>query len=170
MTATAGLSHSFLKELMQGVHSFCQDGTSGSPTNVTPLRTTTAELTDTFMGALLLDSNTLTPSSFTNYSVVGASEVSGTGYTAGGAALTIAPGSCITSSDSGCMTPSASLSWTGLTLSTSFSGLAIYNSSQSGRAVGLFNFGAQTITAGTLTLTMPTNAAGTALVELAGTA
>lgn len=164
MANTAGLAHTFLKELLQGVHSFCQDSS-----NITPARG--AGGTDTFKGALVFASGTLTPASFTNYSVIGASEPStGSGYTAGGQALTIAANQAITNSNSGCVTPSANLVWTGLTISTAFDTLAVYNSSQGNRAVSLHNFGSQTITAGTLTLTMPANAAGTALIELAGTA
>jgi hypothetical protein len=168
MAVTAGLAHTFLKELLQGAHAFCQDGTSGSPTNVTPARS--AGASDSFYGALVYDSATFTPSTYTNYSNLGASEVAnGNGYTTGGALLTVANGQAIVNSTSGVVTPSASLTWTGLTINTSFSGLAIYNSTSSGRAVSLHSFGAQTITAGTLTLTMPSNVAGSALIELAGT-
>lgn len=162
MANTAGLCTSFLKELLQGVHAFCQDS---GPTNVTPARASAGQ-SDTFKGALYLASGSLSPGSTTAYGTT--SEVSGTGYVAGGATLTYAAGQAITSSRSGCVTPSASLQWTGLTLSTAFDTLLIYNSSQGNRAVSLHNFGSQTITAGTLTLTMPTNAAGTALCELAG--
>jgi hypothetical protein len=43
----------------------------------------------------------------------------------------------------------------------------LYNSTQSNRAIGVYTFGAQTITAGTFTLTMPTNDATNALIRLA---
>jgi hypothetical protein len=43
----------------------------------------------------------------------------------------------------------------------------IYNVTQGGKAVSVHTFGAQTVTAGTFTLTMPTNAAGTALLQIA---
>lgn len=168
MANTTGLCTSFLKELLQGAHSFCQDGTNASPTNVTPARASAGQ-SDTFKGALVYASGSLAPGSFTNYSQIGASEVAnGNGYTTGGATVQYNNGQAVTSSRSGCVTPSASIQWTGLTIATAFDTLAIYNSSQGGRAVSLHNFSSQTITAGTLTLTMPTNAAGTALCELAG--
>jgi hypothetical protein len=42
----------------------------------------------------------------------------------------------------------------------------LYNSTQSNRAILSYNFGSTTVTAGTLTLNMPTNASGTALITL----
>jgi hypothetical protein len=163
MANTAGLCTSFLKELLQGVHALCQDGTTGSPTNITPARS--AGASDTIKAALYLASGSLSPATTTTYGTT--SEVSGTGYTAGGAAVTVNPGSAVESSRSGCVTPS-NIVWAGLTLSTAFDTVLLYNSSQGNRAISLHNFGSQTITAGTLTLTMPANAAGTALIELAG--
>jgi hypothetical protein len=43
----------------------------------------------------------------------------------------------------------------------------IYNSTQSDKAVAVYTFGSQTITAGTFTLTMPTNDGTTGLLRLA---
>ena len=43
----------------------------------------------------------------------------------------------------------------------------IYNSTQGNKAVSVHTFGSQTITAGTLTLTMPTNDATTGLIRVA---
>jgi hypothetical protein len=63
-------------------------------------------------------------------------------------------------------TPSAAIVYSSVTLSTAFDTVLIYNSSQSNRAILTFNFGSTTITAGTLTLNMPANAAGTALINL----
>ena len=56
--------------------------------------------------------------------------------------------------------------WTGVTLATAFDTVLIYNSTQANRAISVHTFGAQTVTAGTFTLTMPTNATGTALIQL----
>jgi hypothetical protein len=64
-------------------------------------------------------------------------------------------------------TPSAAIVYTTVTLSTAFDCVQIYNSTQSNRSVLTYNFGSTTVTAGTLTLNMPTNAAGTALINLA---
>lgn len=164
-----GLCHSFLKELLQGVHSFCQDGAG----NVTPLRSAAGQ-SDAIKGALYTANpatNNLTPAATTAYSATNeVTNSSGTGYTAAGQAVTFAAGQALTNGNSGVVTPSANLQWTALSISTPFDTLLLYNSSQGNRAVALYNFGSQTITAGTLTLTMPANVAGTALIELAGTA
>jgi hypothetical protein len=98
------------------------------------------------------------------YSATG--EVSGTGYTPGGIPITSwnAPAATGTTAFT---TPTASFVYTTVTLSTSFDSVLIYNVTQGGKAVSVHTFGAQTITAGTFTLTMPTNAAGTALLQIA---
>jgi hypothetical protein len=57
--------------------------------------------------------------------------------------------------------------YTNVTLTTAFDAVLIYNSTQSDRAVSVHTFGSQTITAGTFTLVMPVNAAGTALINIA---
>jgi hypothetical protein len=43
----------------------------------------------------------------------------------------------------------------------------IYNSTQGDKAVSVHTFGSQTVTAGTFTLTMPTNDANTGLIRIA---
>jgi len=94
------------------------------------------------------------------------SEVSGTNYVAGGVSVTngTAP---TTSGTTAFWTPSAALVYSSVTLSTAFDTVLLYNSTQSNRAILAFNFGSTTVTAGTLTLNMPSNAAGTALLNLA---
>jgi hypothetical protein len=143
---------------MTGTHNF----------GVAPIRAATTA--DTFKGALYLASATYNAAT-TAYSATG--EVSGTGYTAGGVTVTnaTAPASTNTSSTAGVAywTPSASLSYTTVTLTTAFDTVLIYNSTQSNKAVGVYTFGSQTITAGTFTLTMPTNSTSAALVRLATT-
>jgi hypothetical protein len=147
---------SFKSELMLGLHQL------GSVTIVS--RTSlTSPTTDSLKAALYLASGSLGAGT-TAYSAT--SEVSGTGYSAGGIAVTNATAPS-TSGTTGIWTPSASLQWTGLTLSTAFDTVLIYNSTQSNRAIGVYTFGSQTITAGTLTLTMPVNDATHALIQLA---
>lgn len=158
MANTASLCTSFLAELMTGTHNF----------GVSPIRAATTA--DTFKGALYLSTATYNAST-TAYSATG--EVSGTNYSAGGVTVTNAtpPASTNTSSTAGTAywTPSASLTYTNVTLSTAFDTVLIYNSSQSNKAVGVYTFGAQTITAGTFTLTMPSNTTSTALIRIATT-
>jgi hypothetical protein len=92
--------------------------------------------------------------------------VTGTNYTAGGVAVTngTAPA---TSGTTAYWTPSASITFTNVTLSTAFDAVLVYNSTQSNKAVSVHTFGSQTVTAGTFTLTMPTNDASTGLIRLA---
>jgi hypothetical protein len=149
---------SFLGELMTATHNF----------GVAPIRAATTA--DTFKGALYLASATLNAST-TAYSATG--EVTGTGYTAGGVTVTnaTAPTSTNTSTTAGTgyWTPSSSLAYSGVTLTTAFDTVLIYNSTQSNKAVSVHTFGSQTITAGTFTLTMPANGTTTALIRLATT-
>ena len=63
-------------------------------------------------------------------------------------------------------TPTASFVYTTVTLTTAFDAVLIYNSTQSNKAVSVHTFGSQTITAGTFTLTMPTNNTTNALLPL----
>jgi hypothetical protein len=147
---------SFKSELMLGLH---QLGT----VTIVSRTSLTSPTTDSLKAALYLASGSLGAGT-TAYSAT--SEVSGTGYSAGGIAVTNATAPS-TSGTTGIWTPSASLSWAGLTLSTAFDTVLIYNSTQTNRAIGVYTFGSQTITAGTFTLTMPTNDATHALIQLA---
>jgi hypothetical protein len=117
---------------------------------------------DTFKAALYLASATVNKST-TAYSST--NEVSGTNYTAGGVTVTNANAPANTS-DVTYWTPSASFSWTSVTLSTAFDAVLIYNSTQSNKAVAVFTFGSQTVTAGNFTLTMPTNDQTTGLIRI----
>ena len=158
MANTQSMCTSFMGELMTATHNF---GTA-------PTRGTSAA--DTFKGALYRASATYNAST-TAYSATG--EVSGTNYPAGGGTVTnaTAPLSTNASSTAGVAywTPSASLQWTALTITTAFDALLLYNSTQSNKAVSVFSFGSQTITAGTFTLTMPSNTTTTALLRLSTT-
>ena len=158
MANTQSMCTSFMGELMTATHNF---GTA-------PTRATSAA--DTFKGALYLASATINAST-TAYSTTG--EVTGTGYSAGGVTVTNAtpPTATNASATAGVAywTPSASLTYTSVTLTTAFDAVLIYNSSQSNKAVSVHTFGSQTITAGTFTLTMPANTTSTALLRLATT-
>jgi hypothetical protein len=156
----------FLKELMLGQHQF------GSSTLVS--RTSlTAPTTDTFKAALYFASATVDANT-SAYSTTGeVTNTSGTGYTAGGVTVTngTAPLSTNTSATAGVAywTPTASFQWTALTVTTAFDSVLLYNSTQSNKAVSVHTFGSQTITAGTFTLTMPSNTTSTALLRLSTT-
>ena len=149
---------SFMGELMTATHNF---GTA-------PIRAATTA--DTFKAALYLTSATVNAST-TVYSSTG--EVTGTGYTAGGVTVTNATAPIATNSSATAgvayWTPSASITYTTVTLTTAFDAVLIYNSSQSDKAVSVHTFGSQTITAGTFTLTMPANTTTTALLRLSTT-
>ena len=152
MANTQSMCTSFMGELLTGTHNF------------------TASTGDTFKAALYVTTGTYNAST-TAYSAT--NEVSGTGYTAGGVTVTngTSPSSTNTSSTAGVAywTPSASLTYTSVTLSTAFDCVLIYNSSKSNKAVSVHTFGSQTVTAGTFTLTMPSNTTSTALIRLATT-
>ena len=158
MANTQSMCTSFMGELMTATHNF----------GVAPTRGTSAA--DTFNAALYLVSATINAST-TVYLVTG--EVSGTGYSAGGVAVTNAtpPTATNASATAGVafFTPSASITYTTVTLATAFDTVLIYNSTQSNKAVSVHTFGSQTITAGTFTLTMPSNTTTTALLRLATT-
>lgn len=156
MANVSAICTSFKAEVLLGAHQF------GTVTIVS--RTSlTAPTTDTLKAALFLVSGSLGAAT-TAYSAT--SEVSGTGYTAGGITVTNATAPT-TSGTTGIWTPSAAFVWTGLTLATAFDSVLVYNSTQSNRAIQLQNFGSNTITAGTLTLSMPVGGAGTSLLNLA---
>ena len=158
MANTQSMCTSFMGELMTATHNF---GTA-------PTRGTSAA--DTFKGALYLASATYNAST-TAYSATG--EVSGTNYTAGGVTVTNATAPTATNSSATAgvayWNPSASITYSNVTLSTAFDAVLIYNSSQSNKAVSVHTFGSQTITAGTFTLTMPSNTTSTALLRLSTT-
>jgi hypothetical protein len=158
MANTQSMTTSFMGELLTATHNF----------GVSPIRA--ASTADTFKGALYLASATINAST-TAYTVSG--EVSGAGYSAGGVVVTNAnpPVATNASATAGVAywTPSASLTYTSVTLTTAFDAVLIYNSSQSDKSVSVHTFGSQTITAGTFTLTMPASTTTTALLRLATT-
>ena len=163
MANTQSMCTSFMSELMLGQH---QLGAS----TIVSRGSLTSPTVDTVKAALYLASATVNAAT-TAYSATG--EVSGTNYVAGGVTVTnaSAPTSTNSSATAGVAywTPSASIVYTTVTLSTAFDTVLIYNSTQSNKAISVHTFGSQTITAGTFTLTMPTNNTSTALLRLATT-
>lgn len=169
MANTQAMVTGFMGKLMTGTHNF----------GVGVIRAGTGA--DTYYGALLLASSTFNASS-SNYtgtvgSITMSGEVSGTGYTAGGVPITNATAPTATNSSATAgvafWTPSASIAYTSVTLATAFDAVMIYNFTQGSAgsypAVSIHTFGSQTITAGTFTLTMPTNNTANALIRLSTT-
>jgi hypothetical protein len=158
MANTQAMTTSFMGELMTATHNF----------GVAPIRSVTT--VDSFKAALYLTTATVNAAT-TAYSSTG--EVTGTGYSAGGVAVTFgtAPTATNSSSTAGVafVTPSASITYSSVTLATAFDAVLLYNSTQSNKAVSVHTFGSQTITAGTFVLTMPSNTTTTALIRLATT-
>lgn len=152
MANTQAMCTSFMQELLTATHNF------------------TTATGDSFKGALYETTATYNAAT-TAYSATG--EVSGTNYTPGGVAVTngTSPASTNTSATAGVAywTPTASITYSNVTLTTAFDAVLIYNSSKSGKAVSVHTFGSQTVTAGTFTLTMPSNTTSTALIRLATT-
>jgi hypothetical protein len=123
----------------------------------------TSPTKDTIKAALYLATASLGAAT-TAYSAT--NEVSGTGYSAGGVTVTNATAPT-TSGTTGFWTPSASIVYTTVTLTTAFDAVLLYNSSQGDKAISVHTFGSQTVTAGTFTLTMPANDASNALLRFA---
>jgi hypothetical protein len=151
MANSQAMTTSFKGEILTATHNF---GTA-------PTRGTGAA--DTFKAALYVTTGSLGAGT-TAYTVT--DEVSGSGYTPGGVTVTNATAPA-TSGTTAYWTPSASITYSNVTLSTAFDAVLIYNDTQSDKAVSVHTFGSQTITAGTFTLLMPANAAGTALLNIA---
>ena len=153
MANTQAMTTSFKGELLTATHNFGTAPTRGTST------------ADTFKAALYLASATMNAST-TAYTVTG--EVSGTNYSPGGVTVTNATAPT-TSGTTAYWTPSASITYTNVTLTTAFDAVLIYNSTQSDKAVSVHTFTAQTVTSGTFTLTMPSNTTSTALLRLVTT-
>ena len=151
MANSQAMCTSFKSEILSGIHAL----------GTTVTRAGTGA--DTIKAALYLASATVNAAT-TAYSVTG--EVSGTGYSAGGVTATNATAPT-SSGTTAYWTPSANFTYTTVTLTTSFDCVLVYNSTQSNKAISVHTFGAQTITAGTFVLSMPTNDASNALIRIA---
>ena len=151
MANSQAITTSFKDELMHGIHAL----------GTTVVRAGTTK--DTIKAALFLVSASRGAGD-TVYNTTG--EVSGTNYTAGGVTVTNGTEPAATGTTA-FWTPSASIVYTNVTLATAFDAVLLYNSTQGDKAISVHTFGSQTITAGTLTLTMPTNDATTGLIRIA---
>ena len=142
MSITSALCTSFKQEILVGTHNFT--ATSGN----------------TFKLALYTSSATLNAST-TAYTT--SNEVSGTGYTAAGAALTsVTP----TTSSTTAFCDFADLTFSSSTITAN--GALIYNDTQSDKAVCTLAFGGdKTSTAGDFTIQFPTADASDAILRLA---
>lgn len=152
MANTQAMATSFKQEILQGIHAL----------GTTVTRAGTGA--DTIKAALFLVTATINAST-TTYNTTG--ELAATGnYTAGGVTATnaVAP---TTSGTTAYWTPSASFQWVALTSSGAFDAVQLYNSTQGNRTISVHTFSSQSITAGTFTLTMPTNDATNGLVRIA---
>jgi len=138
MAITSGISISFRKEIMLGEHD---------------LDTNSIKLALYSSSASLSDGTTVYTTS---------NEVVGTGYSAGGVVLT---GIDVTTDSS-----VAVVSITDAVVSTATitaRGALIYNSSNSNKAIAVFDFGAdKTSTAGDFTIQFPSAAAATAIIRI----
>jgi len=133
---------SFKKELLEGAHNFKNSGGS------------------TFKLALFTSSASLDAAT-TAYST--SNEVSGTGYSAGGLALTRVDPS---TSGTTALTDFADLTFSTATITAN--GAVIYNSSASDKAVIVLAFGGdKTSTAGDFTIQFPTADASNAIIRIA---
>lgn len=152
MANTAGVCNSFKSEVLSGVHALGTTVTRGATT------------ADTVKAALYLASASITAATAA-YTATGECAVAG-GYSAGGITVTNATAPS-TSGTTGIWTPSASLVFSNITPGGAVDAVLIYNSTQSNKAIEVCTFAAQTPSAATLTLTMPTNDASNALLRVA---
>lgn len=143
MAITNAMPSSFKAELMQALHNFSLSGGNA------------------FKLALYVSAATLDAST-TVYSTTNEVSSSGTGYTAGGNALTrVTPSVAGTTG----ITSFADLTFPSVTLTAN--GALIYNSTNGNRAVAVLAFGAdKTATAGDFTIQFPAAAAGTAIIRI----
>lgn len=116
--------------------------------------------TDVFKMALYTSTATLNAAT-TAYTAT--NEVSGTGYTAGGNAMS---GAVISSSGTTAFVDFSDVTWATATITAR--GALIYNSSKANRAVAVLDFGGdKTSTAGDFVVIMPTADATNALLRIA---
>lgn len=152
MANSQAMCSQFKVDILNGLHAFGASVVRGATTK------------DAYKAALYLASASRGAGD-TVYNSTG--EVSGTNYSAGGVSVTTGTAPAL-SSTTAIFTPSASIVYTTVTLSTAFDAVLIYNDTSASKlAVSVHTFGSQTVTAGTFTLTMPTNDASNALIRIA---
>ena len=142
MAITSAICTSFKQEILVGTHNL------------------TASTGDTFKLALFTSSASLGAAT-TAYST--SNEVSGSGYSAGGATLTsVTP----TTDGTTAVCDFADVSFTSASFTAN--GCLIYNSSQSDKAVAVIAFGGdKTVSSGTFTIQFPTADASNAIIRIA---
>jgi hypothetical protein len=142
MAISSAICNSFKQEILVGTHNF------------------TASSGDSFKLAMFTSSASLGAGT-TAYST--SNEISGTGYTAGGQALTsVTP--VLDGSTAVC--DFADISFTSASFTAN--GCLIYNDDQSDKAVCVVAFGGdKTVSSGTFTIQFPAAAASTAIVRIA---
>jgi len=148
MAITQAMCTSFKVDLLNGIHAFGTTVVRGATT------------ADTMYMALYTSSATLDA---TTTAYTATNEVSGTGYVAGGQALTtVAP----TSSGTTAYLDFNDETWTSSTITAR--GALIYNSTQSNKSVAVLDFGSdKTSTAGDFTVVFPTADASNAIIRIA---
>jgi len=155
MANTQAIAKTLRVDLLDGLHAF---GPSVIRAGTTA---------DSFNMALYLDTATLDANT-TAYTATGELAATG-GYTAGGktVANATAPANTGGTGIVAFWTPSAAVSWTSFTSSGSFDACLLYNNTSAGKnAVAVFTFGAQSVTAGTFNINMPTNDLATGLIRI----
>ena len=156
MAITQAMCTSFKKELLQGVHNFTNGSGGGT--------TTSTGSGNAFKIALFTSSASLGATT-TAYSTT--NEASGTGYDAGGEALTnVTP----TTSSTTALTDFVDVTWS--SSSVTARGAVLYNSSNTAgaanRAVLVLNFGSdKASSSGDFTITFPTADASSAIIRIA---
>jgi hypothetical protein len=157
--ATTALTQDFKRSLLEGGHNF---KTTGIAYKMLLIKLSPA---GTYNDTL---SNVGTPGTGTpSTSNVGTDEVTGTGYTTGGFALTnVNP-----ALSSGVATTSFAVNpnWTGATFSATSAVVFTMDATlgTAGRTVGSFDFGGtQTVSAGTFTVVIPTNSSTLAIIRI----
>ena len=139
MAITQAVCNSFKQELLQGLHDL--DG-------------------HTLKLALYTSSATLGPTT-TAFSTT--NESSGTNYTSGGATITNV---AVSLSGTVAFVDFDDVSFSSATISDA-AGALIYNSSASNRAIAVLDFGGtKSVSSGTLTVTLPSASATTALIRI----
>ena len=157
MSNSQSMCSSFKMEILKGSHAL---GTQSANS------TRTVTTVDVIKAALFITTASIGAATTAYSSTNEVTNGSGSGYTAGGATVTNA-NAPTNSTTYAIWTPSASLTWSAFTSAAAFDCVLLYNSSSTGSlAISSHTFGAQNITSGTFTLTMPANAVGTSLVQI----